>query len=403
MALSLKIRFRIYDVLFYLLLVLSFYFTRNALCRIMMVVFFGYTLFQQYIHKSKTPVLFFTVGFLVFILYGGLNVLIGNVVNTQVARTMVVSLFLNFLMLYAIVQYIYMKRDVPYVLKITELAIFSTAFVVLLLSWNTITQGRLGGATEMNSNMLAMLCVYGLSLAMYLRKIRKHTRLTYWFRMVFYILVVLLTGSRKGVIMIALAIVVVQTFLERRKIFKNILIAMAVVFTLYILIMNVEVLYNIIGTRIQSIIQFLEEGTTEDGSLKSRQLLVKIGWSYIKEKPWTGYGYDCFKLLSGVNAEGTVNIGNVGYYSHNNYIELLTGGGIIGLVLYYIPVFYLLVMLFKRVQSNICMPYLLAILISKLAIEFAFVSYYSRMDIYIVAIVLGCIIASDKAQKNKSV
>lgn len=400
---SFKIRFRIYDLLFYLLLVLSFYFTRNALCRIMMVVFFGYTIFQQYIHKRKTPVPFFTVGFLVFVLYGGINILIGNVINTQLARTMVVSLFLSFLMLYAIVQYIYMKNDIPQVLKITELGIFTTAFVVVVLSWRTITEGRLGGGTEMNSNMLAMLCVYGLVLAMYLRKIGKYTRMGCWFRLVFYTLAVLLTGSRKGVIMIAVAIVVVQMFLGRKKFVKNFLLAVAAIAAIYALIMNVDILYNIIGMRIEKLMELLEEGTTDDGSLNSRQLLIKIGMSYIREKPWTGYGYDCFKLLSGVNADGVVSIGDMGYYSHNNYIELLTGGGIIGFVLYYIPMLYLLASLIKRIKLNICVPYLLAILVSKLAIEFAFVSYYSRMDIYIVSVIVGCVLISNKTKNNGTI
>ena len=63
-------------------------------------------------------------------------------------------------MIYAIVQYIYMQNDIPKILRITELGIFTTAFVVVLFSLGTITSGRLGGGTEINANMLAILCVW---------------------------------------------------------------------------------------------------------------------------------------------------------------------------------------------------------------------------------------------------
>lgn len=398
---SFKIRFRLDDLLFFLLLVFSFYYNRNILCRLMMVVFFGYTVFQMITRKSKMPVPFFYIGLLVFILYGAANITLDNVIDAGVARTMVKALVLNFIMTYSIVQYIYMTNDIPRILRITEHGFFTTAFVVVLLSLGTITQGRLGGGTEMNSNALAILCVYGFVLSMYLRKNNMLTTGVYWFRVAFYMLAVLLTGSRKGVIMIVLAIVVVQVALERRKIFKNILIGVGVATGFYILIMNVKFLYNIIGVRVENLINLLTDGSTRDGSLLSRQTLIEIGLKYIKEKPWTGYGYDCFKLISGVNGTGNVGAGEAGYYSHNNYIELLVGGGIIGFVLYYIPIAYLLGRLLKGNRYNVCMPYLLAILVSKLSIEYAFVSCFGRTDSYILAIILGCVIIAQKTKDNK--
>ena len=98
---SLKIRFRIYDLLFYLLLVVSFYYTRNKLCALMMVAFFGYTVAQMIIKKEKIPLPFFYIGFVLFILYGAANVLRDNAIYPSVARTMVISLTLNFLMIFS--------------------------------------------------------------------------------------------------------------------------------------------------------------------------------------------------------------------------------------------------------------------------------------------------------------
>ena len=69
---------------------------------------------------------------------------------------------------------------------------------------------------------------------------------------------------------------------------------------------------------------------------------------------------------------------------------------IIGLVLYYIPVVHLLKKLFTKLKVEPSIMYLLAIYISKLAVEYAYVSYYERVDAYIVAIILGCTLIARK-------
>lgn len=397
---SFKVRFRIYDLLFYLLLVVSFYYTRNMLCRLMMVAFFGYTVAQMIIKKVRVSFSFYYLGFLVFILYGAANILLGNAIYPSVARTMVVSLSLNFLMMFSIVQYIHMSEDVGRVLRVTEFGIFTTAFVVVMLSIRTITQGRLGGGTEINSNMLAILCVYGFGLAMYLRKIGKIGQLSSWARVGFYILVILLTGSRKGLLMVILTLAVVRFAQERRKIFKNLFVLICSVAVFYILIMNVSVLYNIIGVRVENLLLILEGEGTAEASLDDRQKLVSLGMEHIRENPWVGYGYDCFKMISGIGPNGKVKAGVAGFYSHNNYIELLFGGGIIGFVLYYIPVLYLLIKIAKKIRENPAMPYLLAMMVSMLAMEYARVTYYARVDAYVTAVILGCALSVGNISKS---
>lgn len=391
-----KIRVQLHDLLFFLLLFFSFYFTRNMLCRLMMVLFFGYTMVRQIINNRKILFSFFYIGFSLFILYGVGNIFLNNVINAQVARTMVISLTLNLLMIYSIVQYIYMQNDIPKIIKITELGIISTAFAVVILSLETITSGRLGKGTEINANMLAILCVYGFVLSMYLRKIDKISQTAYYLRLIFYTMAVLLTGSRKGLIMIFLSVMIISFIYGKRKLFRIILIGLSAAILVYLIIMKVDFLYNIIGIRIENLLLFLTEGTVEEGSLESRLTLIEIAKPYIAEKPWTGYGYDCFKTISGTGGSGKVSGDSFGFYSHNNYIELLFGGGIIGLVLYYIPMIYLLRNLVVKLKSEPYVLYLFAIFVSNLALEYARVTYYERIDAYIIAIILGCTLMCGK-------
>ncbi len=398
---SFKVRFRIYDLLFYFLLVFSFYYTRNMVCRLMMVAFFGYTIAQMIIRKEQVPLPFFYIGFGLFILYGAANVFLGNAIYPSVARSMVISLTLNFIMIFSIVQYIYLTNDVNRVLRITEFSILSVAVVVVAISAGTITQGRLGGGTEINSNMLAILCVYGFVLTMYLRKVGKVSQISNWVRIGFYVLVILLTGSRKGLLMVVLSLMVVRFTQERRQLLKNLLVIGCSVVVFYLLIMNVPVLYNIIGVRVENLLMTLSgEGSTE-ASLEDRQRLVDTGLEHIRKNPWLGYGYDCFKMISGIGPNGKVPVGQMGFYSHNNYIELLFGGGIIGFTLYYFPVLWLLLKLMRNLRKGTSMPYLLAMMLSMLAVEYARVTYYARVDAYITAVILGCVLLVDKSQSHK--
>ena len=269
-----KIRIQLYDVLFFFLLVLSFYFTRNMICRLMMVAFFGYTVLRQLLARRRAVLPFFCFGFLIFILYGAGSIFWGNVMDSATARTMVGSLVLNLMMIYAIVQYICMQKSIIKVLQITEAAIMTTAVIVVVLSLGTITQGRLASETEMNANFLSMLCVYGFALTLYLRKIRKLSLKASLARMGMYILSILLTGSRKGLIMVVLVVLMINMMGGSRKLLKTVFISGAVTVALYILIMNVPVLYNIMGVRIENLINLLLEGSTSEGSLNSRKTLA---------------------------------------------------------------------------------------------------------------------------------
>ncbi len=390
--LSIKVNFL--DVLFFVLLATTFYFTRNIVCRLMMLLFFAYFAGSRLLSRNTAiKPSFFFVSYTAFIGYGAVMLFFGDVINTGVVRTMVVSLVLNLMMIYSIVLYVKRRNSITAVLKTFEWSIFIVAVVVLAMSLPTITSGRLGGGTEINANTLSMLCVYGMVMSMALVQNKEMTTHSFWVKAIFYLLVVLLTGSRKGLLMIVIALGTLMMVKTRGKFIVNILKILAVVAILYIAIMYIPLFYNIIGIRIEGLLNYaLGSDTAVDGSLLSRQYLIDVGMNYIKENKWLGYGLDCFKLVSGTGSSGQVSIGEVGYYSHNNYIELLFGVGIIGTVLYYIPMFWIFIKLLKRIYSKCYAPHLLALFISKIAVEYAYVSYYSRIDAYITAIIVGVIL-----------
>lgn len=386
------------DALFLLLLAATFYFTRNTICNLLIVAFCGFTLLRMLYKNFAGRFSFYFFGSVTFILYGFINVISGNVLNEDIVITMLTSLAINLVLVFFVAQYIVMSNDIKKVLRLFEWSVFCVAFAVFVMSINTITSGRLGLGTEINSNRLAMLCVYAIAVSIYFLLEQKKRSLLIFniLRIVFMLSIVLLTGSRKGIIMVIIAIVCIFLLSGRFKKLRYILLLAFVAIVLYFLVMKVEVFYNILGVRIEEFFELLESGEMESGSLSDRQTLIEIGLDYIEKKPWTGYGYDCFKLISGIDASS-----GYGMYSHNNYIEILFGGGIIGLTLYYLPMLYLLISLLRNIKDNKIFAFLAAILISKLAIEYAYVSYYERVDIYVYGILLGVLLHYQSRQKKK--
>jgi O-antigen ligase len=130
-------------------------------------------------------------------------------------------------------------------------------------------------------------------------------------------------------------------------IFYSVLI-FAIVALVYYLIMNVEVLYNGIGIRLEQLISGVS-GTGEfDSSAEIRVKLRNIAFEKWTDSPVYGYGFDSFKYYSKA-------VTGRFYYSHCNYTELLYNGGIIGIIVYYSFYFIMLrrAIIDKKIPLNL--------------------------------------------------
>ena len=116
---------------------------------------------------------------------------------------------------------------------------------------------------------------------------------------------------------------------------------------------------------------FIFEG---DESTMDRQDLVRIAATLIYNSILFGYGLNEFSVISGI-----------GYYSHNNYIELLVSCGIIGLFLYVYVVWGGVFRLVKYDNNNFKWI-MLAIVV--LVLDFTGVSYGDRGSQLILATIV---------------
>ena len=118
--------------------------------------------------------------------------------------------------------------------------------------------------------------------------------------------------------------------------------------------------------------------------MNERMDMIKFGKERINDKPFEGYGLDNYRLLY---AKG----GGRDTYSHNNYIELLIGVGILGTTMYYIThlvaLHRVLVFCKRGNRAYMLLGYaFISVIISYLIIGYSLVYYDSKSFVILLAV-----------------
>lgn len=198
---------------------------------------------------------------------------------------------------------------------------------------------RFGLIFGYNPNDIAVSCVCASSFLIY-QIIEKQNKLRLIFIIVcliIFVVTILLTQSRKG--LLGLFLFPLLFFYFNRVSVKKHALLLFVLTVLFLLLISSSYFYDISGGALDRLNGLFAEGSMKDGSTKMREDLISKAISIWYENPLCGIGLNNFALHSGVSK---------GYYSHNNYTEILSGLGLIGFFLYYIPIISVLLKMFNR-------------------------------------------------------
>ena len=114
----------------------------------------------------------------------------------------------------------------------------------------------------------------------------------------------------------------------------------------------------------------------KESSTETRLDYINKGWQQFLKSPIWGNGIGCAGYA--INEEHYVT------YLHNNYMEMLASGGIIGFLLFYTPYFMLLNTFRKRIfvlhEKNPLVFVSFTLIIVKLIAHFGTVVYYSKIE-----------------------
>ena len=279
--------------------------------------------------------------------------------------------------------------------------IISHEYSTIMYRWRDYLGGqsdyRLGSSTDINSNVIEWLFgVLGLfSVYLIIFHKRKKQLIIY----IIQIIILFFTGSKNGLLFAVIPIIYV--LLKSLRKFKPIHVAIAIlaIIALWTAIHENAVLYTLVGKRFDSMLSSIAflNGASESISktpiditstvkrLRMIECANKMYWKH----PVIGRGIGAFAKYSGY-----------GYYCHNNYMEILVSGGIIGFLLYYSYIIFAGIKslyLRKGAYRDLAIIIIIFILLS----DFGTVNFYSRLVFLFPKIILFILVSGKLLDYSK--
>lgn len=193
--------------------------------------------------------------------------------------------------------------------------------------------------------------------------------------MLISLIIVAASGSRKALVVLILGITCLYLFEYASKNIVKTLLKFSIILSILVMFFSIVLsmqMFDTLNYRMEGLIALVTGTGTIDHSTWLRQQFLKIGLEQFFETPFFGIGIDNARLLL---------LQHVGFitYLHNNYVELLASGGIVGTGIFYSIYIYIIYKLKInwRLYSGVKIAILLLILL-QLAMDFGSVSYYSK-------------------------
>nr|WP_319473863.1 ATP-grasp fold amidoligase family protein [uncultured Sphaerochaeta sp.] len=228
----------------------------------------------------------------------------------------------------------YVKESEETHRRFLQIYLLAILFIIIRLLMNTPVEiflsSRLGTTIGINPNRVGNMFAIAAIMCLYLGLQPKAK--WYWLLLPFLIMLSIYSGSRKAFFLLGVG--GVSLILLQQKNFKRVLLAAGVGILVLgistVLLIHIEPLYKAFGRRFMNMFVELLFNKGVDGSTSIRMDMIIRGLEMFKERPLFGWGLGAFTALSGY-----------GTYSHNNYVELLVGLGLIGLLVYYSLSFFI--------------------------------------------------------------
>ncbi|MDR4969425.1 MAG: O-antigen ligase family protein, partial [Acholeplasmataceae bacterium] len=248
--------------------------------------------------------------------------------------------------------------------------------VFLTVSIGELFNTRLGYQVNLNPTdfgnkfaFLSMLTIYGLFAF-------KNYRASNLFLTVLFIFFTLLSGSRKSILAISIFVIVlfITRKLSLKNFFKYAISAFLFLFILYYIVFEIPSIYQLIGVRIDQLLNYFSSNGIVDNSTYTRIAMLEKGFQLISEKPIIGWGIHSFSFLT------------THAYSHNNFVEITVGLGLIGFTVYYWLYLTIALRLYKRRKLITNYPLYISLLVTLIFIETGQVTYYTEIYISLIAV-----------------
>lgn len=213
------------------------------------------------------------------------------------------------------------------------------------------------------------------------------------------IVLIIATGSRKAILLVFLGIMVsfgLRAYKRDKSLLVFKLLIAIVVFIFLLKFLSQLSILSGVTDRFRDLLSFLSnDSSSMDHSDILRKMMIKQGLELFASHPLGGVGmgnaHIYWAAISGDDS-----------FLHNNFVELLANGGLIGFILYYLMYIYSLkkcITAFLRDKDNIGIM-VITLIICLLVMDYGSVSYYSKSTYFYLMIVFLYIKQFDERKKN---
>jgi O-antigen ligase len=308
----------------------------------------------------------------------------------------ILIVFLRSLIMYTFLSRL---RSTQMIVQLMYLTIFASlvnsVYMLSIVDFAELGEERLGSGTvdeKWNANAIGMELTFNVFFIYYLyqNKMTNGTlRQLYLLGCTFvFVFVILMTGSRKALFLLVLPILLYYMLAAKKSnALQKLTVAATSLLLVYLIIMTIEPVYNVLGVRVENLIESIG-GNAEDGSIASRRALRDMGMRWFIERPILGYGMNTFEPMCG-------HVTGQYWYSHNNFVEILVGTGIVGFITYYTLYLWMFLKSLKRKYKNYVVG--ISLLLPILFSESGLVSYKTFI-IQFVLMFISAFIFIDKSE-----
>lgn len=176
---------------------------------------------------------------------------------------------------------------------------------------------------------IPMFCAFSVMALVYF-SLKEQWKMRNVILIIYFIVYVTLSASRNALIFIIFGVVIYPLLFNGNrddfgKRFLKVVLVTAAVCGTVVAVIKIPYLYNLIGYRVQAVLEGFSRGDFSESSASSRNMMLETGMNLIKENWFFGYGLNTFRSFSG----------SFGTWSHVQYVESMVSGGVIALICYF--------------------------------------------------------------------
>ena len=329
----------------------------------------------RYAFSTSFSLTTYKIWFLSFISFCFFSMLFAiDVVNSfSILKTICVLMTVIFIM----DERIRKREDLENHIQLYMIATFiMMVYVIMNVDLNKFHLSQIGMADTglWNGNDVGLKC--GIFLILFLYFFDKYTskknRFILSIAAVLALILLYYTASRKAIIIALFGCFLFFYCKYPNNRFQNLLFICAGICGVLYCFMNVPLLYESIGWRLEGLLAYVTGQGEVDSSTLLRAQYIKVGLDAFVDSPFIGYGINNYRFIN-MNETGHLT------YSHNNFVELLVGIGSVGFILYYyfyVKLAYEFIRLYIRKKTSMLLNTIAICFFSYFIMHVALVSYY---------------------------